>query len=148
MRIASIVSVVDARVSTAASAHHESTGIWAPSMQIAHPLHRRHLLLDAGKALNQRDIAERVGGALGHVGIVGLDRGLQLLSSVQDQAINPAKTTQSRISNSANRQLMKSVSGSSTMSETKLEKFSRKKASHRLHSVFVPVIITFISRPE
>ena len=31
IRIASIVSVVDARVSTAASAHQDSTGIWAPS---------------------------------------------------------------------------------------------------------------------
>ena len=43
---------------------------------------------------------------------------------------------------------MNSVSGSSTMSETKLAKCSRKKESHSPHSVLVPVIITFTSRPE
>ena len=43
---------------------------------------------------------------------------------------------------------MKSVSGIRTMSDTKLAKCSRKKASHNAHSVFVPVIITFTSRPE
>ena len=37
----------------------------------------RHLDFDAGEALHQRDIAERVGGALGEVRVVALDRALQ-----------------------------------------------------------------------
>jgi hypothetical protein len=63
-------------------------------------------------------------------------------------AISMAKMQHSTISSSPYRQLMKSVSGISTMSETKLAKCSRKKASHNAHSVFVPVIMTFTSRPE
>ena len=34
------------------------------------------------------------------------------------------------------------------MSDMMLAKCSRKKESHRLQSVWVPVIITFTSRPE
>ena len=34
------------------------------------------------------------------------------------------------------------------MSDIKLAKCSRKKASHNPHKVWVPVIITFTSRPE
>ncbi len=43
---------------------------------------------------------------------------------------------------------MNSVSGIRTNSETKLAKCSRKNESHNPHSVLVPVIITFTSRPE
>ena len=43
---------------------------------------------------------------------------------------------------------MNSVSGNSTISETKLAKCSRKNESHNPHSVLVPVIITFTKRPE
>ena len=43
---------------------------------------------------------------------------------------------------------MNSVSGSSTMIDTKPAKCSRKKESQSAHNVFVPAIITFTSRPE
>ena len=43
---------------------------------------------------------------------------------------------------------MNSVTGSRISNSTKLAQWSRKNASHRLHSVVVPVIITFTSLPE
>ena len=55
----------------------------------AHLPHRRHLDLDAGKALDQRDVAERVGRALRHVGIVALDGALQLLALIEDERDQP-----------------------------------------------------------
>ena len=63
-------------------------------------------------------------------------------------AISTANTQHSTISSRPNRQLRNSVSGSSTSSDTKLVRCSRKNDSHRPHSVLVPVTITFISRPE
>ena len=57
--------VVEARVSTAIIAHHDSTGICAASRRSTVVAQARHLGLDAGEALHQRDVAERVGGALG-----------------------------------------------------------------------------------
>ena len=45
----------------------------------------RDLRLDAGEALHQGDIAERIGGALGEVGIVPLDGALQRLRLVDDE---------------------------------------------------------------
>ena len=50
-----------ARVSTAATAHHDSTGICAPSSSSDHVAQPDDFRLDARKALHQRDIAERVG---------------------------------------------------------------------------------------
>jgi hypothetical protein len=67
-KIASSVSVVEARVRTATSAHQA-----------------RHLGLDAGKALHQRHIAERVGGAFDEVRIVALDRALQRIGLADDE---------------------------------------------------------------
>ena len=64
------------------------------------------------------------------------------------KAISVANTQHSAISNRPYRQLMNSVAGNSTRSDTKATKCSRKNASHRLHSVLVPVTITFTSRPE
>ena len=65
-----MVSVVEARVSTAQIAHQDSTGICAPSSS---PTTSRspHFGLDAGEALHQRDVAERVGGALGEIASSG-----------------------------------------------------------------------------
>ena len=47
--------------------------------------HLRHFHVDAREALDQRDVAERVGGALRLVGVVGLDRALQLLGLAQHE---------------------------------------------------------------
>ena len=71
------MSVVPARVSTAATAHHDSTGICARKQRVHEALQRRHFELDAGVALHQRDIAERIGGSFGEIGIMPLDRALQ-----------------------------------------------------------------------
>ena len=68
------MSVVPARVSTAAIAHHDSTGICARSSELTRLLSAGDFDLDTGIALHQRDIAERVGGGLGEIGIMLLDR--------------------------------------------------------------------------
>ncbi len=60
-KIDSIVSVVEARVRTAAIAHQDSTGICAPSSRADDARAARDLRLDAGVALHQRDVTERVG---------------------------------------------------------------------------------------
>ena len=69
-KIDSMVSVVEARVSTATIAHQDSTGICAASSRSTMSRRPGHLGLDAGKALHQRDIAQGVGGALGERGVV------------------------------------------------------------------------------
>jgi hypothetical protein len=51
----------------------------------AHLLHSRDFHLDAGKALHERDISQRIGGALGHVRVVSLDRALQRFAPPDDQ---------------------------------------------------------------
>ena len=84
-KIDSTVSVVEARVSTAQIAHHDSTGICAPSSLLDDVAQPDHLGLDAREALHQRDIAERIGGALGEVAVVALDRALPGLGLAQHQ---------------------------------------------------------------
>ena len=69
-----MVSVVEVRVITVASAHQDSTGIWAPSTSSPIFFMPSDFAFDAGEALHQRDVAERVGGAFGHVAVVALDR--------------------------------------------------------------------------
>ena len=69
-----MVSVVEARVITVATAHHDSTGNLRPEHVVADLAACRRLRLDAGEALDQRDVAERIGGALGQIGLVALDR--------------------------------------------------------------------------
>ena len=84
-KIDSTVSVVEARVSTAQIAHHDSTGICAPSSL---PTTLRSPITSASMreiALHQRDIAERVGGALGEVAVVALDRALPGFGLAQHQ---------------------------------------------------------------
>ncbi len=76
--------VVAARVATAASAHQESTGICAASSRFATSLHAVHFGIDAGEALDQRDIAERIGRALGEIGVITLDADLQRLGTPDD----------------------------------------------------------------
>ena len=148
-KIDSMVSVVAARVSTAAIAHQDSTGICAPSSLVDHVPQAGDFGLDAGEALHQGDVAERVGGAFGEVAVVALDRALQRLGLARPPARSARRTRRTARSAAApSRQLMNSDSGSSTISETKAAKCSRKNASHSHHSESVPVSITFISRPE
>ena len=123
------VSVVEARVSTAQIAHHDSTGICAPSSL---PTTLRSPITSASMraiALHQRDIAERVGGALGEIADSGA-RPRSAPASVlrSTSAVSPANTTQSTISSSASRQFRNSDSGSSTNSETNAARCSRKNA--------------------
>jgi hypothetical protein len=69
------VSVVEARVATAASAHHEDGHLRAEQLA-DHVAQSENLGFDAGIALHQCDVAERIGGALCKIGVVALDRGL------------------------------------------------------------------------
>ena len=97
-----MVSVVEARVSTAAAAHQDSTGICALSSMSTTFSQARDLDLDAREALHQRDIAERVGGALGDVGIVAARPcSAAARSCAITSAISTVKTTHSTISSSA-----------------------------------------------
>ena len=50
-----------------------------------HLAQRGRLRLDAGEALDHRDIAQRVGGALGEIGVVTLDLALQPVGAAQDE---------------------------------------------------------------
>ena len=60
---------------------------------VAHLLHARDFALDAGEALHQRDVPERVGGALGDVGVVALDRCFAAVSLLlTTSAISTANT--------------------------------------------------------
>ena len=93
-----MVSVVEVRVITVATAHQESTGIWALSTSLAQLPHARDFRLDAGEALHQGDVAERVGRALGHVGVVALDLALQLLALDDDQRDQHGEYAHSTIS--------------------------------------------------
>ena len=53
---------------------------WAPSTSSPSFFMPEHFAFDAGEALHQRDVAERVGGALGDVAVVALDLALQRLA--------------------------------------------------------------------
>ena len=75
----SSVSVVAVRVSTAATAHHDSTGICARSSEFTRPFSAETSSSTRAKLCTTRDIAERVGGGLGEVGIMPLDRALHRL---------------------------------------------------------------------
>ena len=147
-KIDSTVSVVEARVSTAQIAHHDSTGICAPSsladdvVQPATSASMREI------ALHQRDVAECVRGALGKIAVVALDLALAGFGLAQTSEVSPANTRHSAISSSASRQFRNSDSGSSTSSETNAARCSRKKPSQSHHSESVPASMTFISRPE
>ncbi len=85
MMMARMASVVAARVSTVSAAHQDSTGICGAEQLVDHVLERRDLRLDAGEALHQGDVAERVGGALGHLRVVLLDRLLHAFGPCEHQ---------------------------------------------------------------
>ena len=56
-----------------------------PEQPLDHRAQFAHLVLDAGEALHQRHIAERVGGALGEVRVIALDRFLHGLGLAQHE---------------------------------------------------------------
>ena len=137
-------------MSVVASAHQDSTGICAPSSWSTDVAQARDLVLHAGEALHQGDVAERVGGALGQIASNSarpIFAGLRSLRSTKAFSIDEDEAQrdqqQRRAANSDT-----SASGSSTATDTKATRCSRKKPSHSPHSVSVPVSITFISRPE
>ena len=85
VKIASTVMVVDARVMTVTSAHHDSTGICTASSLSATKRRPCTSALDAHEALHQRDVAERVGGARGEVAVMLLDLALHAVGLAHHQ---------------------------------------------------------------
>ena len=79
------VSVVPARVSTAAIAHQDKTGICARSSEFDHGLERGDFDVDPGVTLHQRHIAERVGRGLGEIRIMFFDGALHAEGLVHDE---------------------------------------------------------------
>ena len=70
---------------TVASAHHDKHRKLRAEHFVAELLHPADFMLDPRVALNQRDVAERVGGALRHVAVIQLDLALQRLAFRDDQ---------------------------------------------------------------
>ena len=70
-------------MSTATIAHQDSTGNCAASSWSLTCRERRYLVLDAREALHQGDVAERVGRALGQIGMMRLHRALQRFGLAQ-----------------------------------------------------------------
>ena len=64
------------------------------------------------------------------------------------KAVRMVKNTTSPISSRPSRQFSARVSGSSTIAEMKVTRWSRKKDSHIPNRLSVPTSITFISRPD
>ncbi len=64
------------------------------------------------------------------------------------KAETTVNTTTSTTSSRPSRQFITMVSGSSTISETKVMMCSRKKPSHRPNRLSVPTSMIFISRPD
>ena len=81
----STVSVDDARVATETTAHHERIGICASSKPRHGALKAAHLALDAREALDDRQVAERVGRSLGELGAEPLDLPLEPLGLADDE---------------------------------------------------------------
>ncbi len=78
-----MVSVAEARVATAASAHQDSTGSWAARSWSMMPRNCARFLLDAREALDNRHVAERVGRVVGEARVKQLDRSLHRLRLAQ-----------------------------------------------------------------
>ena len=82
-----MVSVVAALVSVETSAHQDRTGICAPSSWSTTLRKCADLVLEAGEALHQGNVAERVGGVLRQIRIITLNRSLQRFGPPQHQDI-------------------------------------------------------------
>ena len=100
----SSVIVVEARVATATTAHQDSTGICALSRRSTTLRSAGRFRLDAHIALHQRDIAERVGGALREIRERRSTFGLHLVRLASTMAVSTANTTHRMISRIASRQ--------------------------------------------
>ena len=138
-----------ARVSTAATAHHDSTGICARNSEFTSPLQRRHFKLDAGEALHHGDIAERVGGGFGEIGVMPLDRALHRLGAAHHQTRQRGERDAEHRATAAPAASSDTiVAGSSTTMKTNAAKCSRKNYTHSHHSVSVPASMILICRPE
>ncbi len=84
-KIASKVRVAAARAATTATAHQERTGSCADSTASRSRPRARGLAFDPGEALDHRDIAEHVGGALCQIRVVALDVVLQDVRPTHDE---------------------------------------------------------------
>ena len=73
------------RVATAASAHHDSTGICAASTRSMISRKAARFALDAGEGLDHRQIAQDVRRLLGQMARYHLDIGLQALGPAQHE---------------------------------------------------------------
>ena len=112
-------------------------------------LQRRYFKFDAGKALHHGDVAERIGGVLGEIGVMPLDRALHRFGPVHDQHGHHRECgAQRRATAAPAASSSTSDVGSSTTMKTKAAKCSRKNETHSHHSVSVPVSMIFNCRPE
>ena len=95
---ASMVSVVDARVRTATTrppGEHRDLRRQQPAGQFAQA---RHLRFDPREALHQRDVAKRVGGAFGEIGVMAFDRVLHAFGLANDECRQGAEQAATAIS--------------------------------------------------
>ena len=104
--------------------------------------------LDAREALHQRDVAQRVGGPFGQIGIVALDRALQGSVLLITRAVRIPKTSATAISSSAERQLINERERQQDHQRGERREVLTEEIEPQLHNASVPVSITFISRPE
>jgi hypothetical protein len=71
--------------------HHRPPRQLRVQQRVHDALERRHFDLDAREALHHGDVAKRVGGGLGKVGIIAFDRALHRLGLVHDQPRQPGE---------------------------------------------------------
>ena len=144
----STVSVVEALVNTAMTAHQDSTGNCAAN---------RRSLTDLSAVTSDSTRAKLCTKAmLPSASVARSARSEWCVCTVRckvsvlrrTKAVRTANTTHSTMSRIASRQLIASASGTRMTSEAKAAKYSRKNPSQNAHSASVPCSIDFISRPE
>ena len=119
-----------------------------PQQRVHDRAEPRDLDLDAGIALHQSDIAERIGGGLGEVGVVALHRLLQRKGASDDDEGERGEGDAEHDQRQCQAPVQPERGGNRNMMKTNAAKCSRKNEIHSHHSVSVPVSITFICRPE
>ena len=85
VKIASTVMVVEARVITVTSAHHDKHRHLHREQLVGDVAQALNLGVDAHETLHQRDIAERIGGARGKVAVMRLDLALHAVGLAHHQ---------------------------------------------------------------
>src|SRR5436309_2469452 len=148
VKIASNVIVVEARVMTVSSAHHDNTGICAASNWSA--MERRPCTSDSTRTkLCTSATLPSASEARAESSLYCSSTAICMPNVLRTtKVVSAVKTTQSTNSRTASRQFRYSDSGSSTTTDRIAAKCSRKKPSQSRHSASVPLSITFISRPE